>query len=147
MTYFKMFLKLLQVSSSIHFRTVTNALDQIIVSGKFILSDLLLPIIRHARSCRALDLLIKVYALVRCKIPQYIRISITIDLHSMEQASAVMYALNLQSSLNLLLAFLWLSSKCKFIFRLGSMIQPRFLYFDVKFTVLSPKLIFRTDGC
>ena len=48
------------MSPSIHFCTVTNALDRIIVSGDFILSDLSLPIIRHARSCSALDLLIKV---------------------------------------------------------------------------------------
>ena len=45
------------MSLSIHFRTVTNALDRIIVSGDFILSDLSLPIIRHARSCSALDLM------------------------------------------------------------------------------------------
>ena len=78
--YFKIASEIVTHVPSIHFRTVTNALDRIIVSGDFILSDLSLPIIRHARSCSALDLLIKVCALLRCKIPQYVRIGITIDL-------------------------------------------------------------------
>ena len=68
------------MSPSMHFRTVSNALVRKIDSGELMLSDLRLPIIRHARSCRVLGLLINVCVLLRCKIPQYVRIGITIDL-------------------------------------------------------------------
>ena len=94
------------MSTSIQFRTVINVLDRIIDSGDLVLSDLWLPSIRHARWCIELDLLINICALLRCKIPQYVRTGVIIDLQRMEQASAVMNGLNWLSSLNMLLTLL-----------------------------------------
>ena len=111
------------MSSSIHFRTVTNALARIIVSIDLIFSDLSLPIIRNARSFRALDLLINICALLRCKIRKN-----WYNHQLVEHGTSicmVMYGVNLQSSPNLLLAFFIAVFGCEFRFRLGSMIQPR----------------------